>query len=428
MICRIQAARCLRRGAMAALLVSVAAGAVHAETSALGAGVAGLLEHARVHNPAFAADSAVAAAARERVEPAGALPDPRFQVELMDITNAMRGGSTTLLPGEVGETRYRIIQPLPGWGKRSLSAQAASVRAEQAHANRDAAWRDLAAAIERAWLRYYAADREAVLNRDGLALLRDLEEITLSRYRLGLLPQQAVLRAQREISAQRLKLIAVEQRRRGEAAALNALLGRAPDGELAAPLAPESLPAARDLASLMARVRAEHPAILAEARGIDAARLERDRTWRDRYPDFGIGLTHNRPRGGSDSWDVMLEVTIPLQQSSRRAREREAALMVTAADAKHAAAAAKLLGELGTAYAAFDSGGETLRLLRGGLLPQVEATRDATRAAFANDRAEFDAVLDAEQQLVETRLAILRADIETRMAMSEIERLVGDMP
>ncbi|MCK0506494.1 TolC family protein [Aromatoleum anaerobium] len=394
----------------------------------LGADLAGLIEYARVNNPAFAVDRAEADAARERVEPAGALPDPSFQVELMDFTNRMRGGPTTLVPGEVGETRYRVIQPLPAWGKRELAERAAGARADQAEAARDAAWANMAAEIKAAWLRYYAADREAGLNRDALALLQSLEEITLSRYRLGLLPQQAVLRAQREITSQRLALVGVEQRRRGTASALNALLGRAPGSALAAPQEPPPLPQAVALAPLVERTRATHPAIAAEARGIDAARFERDRTWRDRYPDFSVGLTNNRPRGGEGSWDVMFEVMIPLQQSARRAREREAALMVTAADQRRAAAEARLLGELGSAYAAFTSGHETLQLLRGTLTPQAEATRDATRAAFSTGRVDFDTVLEAERQLVDTRMALLQADVDTRLALAEIEKLAGEQP
>ncbi|NMG29988.1 TolC family protein [Aromatoleum evansii] len=407
---------------------SLGTGLAYGQSAALGTDAAGLIEQARLNNPAFAVDRAEAAAARERVGPAGALPDPNFQIELMDFTNTMRGGSTTLVPGEVGETRYRIIQPLPGWGKRDLAAQAAGARADQAGANRDAAWLNLTAEIKAAWLRYYAADREAVLNRDGLALLQSLEEITLSRYRLGLLPQQAVLRAQREITSQRLALVGIEQRRRSMASALNALLGRAPGSELAPPQDPAPLPQALALAELVERARATNPMIAAEERGIEAARIERDRTWLDRYPDFSVGLTNNRPRGGEQSWDVMFEVMIPLQQSARRAREREAALMVTAADAKRAAAESKLLGELATAYAAYSSGHETLQLLRGTLMPQAEATRDATRTAFATGRVDFDTVLEAERQLVDTRMAMLQADIDTRMALAEIEKFAGELP
>ena len=72
-----------------------------AEDAALGASLDELLAYARQHNPELAAQRLEAEAARERIAPASALPDPKFQVELMDFTNAMSGGSTSLLPGEV---------------------------------------------------------------------------------------------------------------------------------------------------------------------------------------------------------------------------------------------------------------------------------------------------------------------------------------
>ncbi|NMG29012.1 TolC family protein [Aromatoleum evansii] len=392
----------------------------------LGADIAGLLQHARGTNPAFAAQRAETAAARERVDSAGALPDPNFQVELMDFTNEMRGGGTTLVPGQVGETRYRFIQPLPGWGKRELQTRTAAAKADEATARLDAEWLDLALTIKQAWLRYYAADREAALARESLALLGGLEEATLARYRQGLAPQQAVLRAQREITSQRLAQVGIEQRRRAAAAALNGLLARAPHEPLAAPAEPSALPAVLPLPALVERARANNPALSADAHAIEAARLERERTWADRYPDYSIGLTNNRPRGEDQSWDLMFEVMIPLQQSARRAREREAAHMVAAADAKREATASRLGGEIGSAWAAFTSAQETQRLLRGTLLPQAQATRDATRSAFETGRVDFDAVLEAERQLVDTRMSLLQAEVEAHMALFEIEKLVGE--
>ncbi|MDO9599328.1 MAG: TolC family protein [Azoarcus sp.] len=398
-----------------------------ADSPSLGASLPALLEHARLHNPAFAAERAEAEAARERIGSAGALPDPRFQIELMDVTNTMRGGGTTLLPGQVGETRYRIVQPLPAWGTRELDSRAAEARAGRADAGREAAWVELAAELKAAWLRYYAAEREAALNRDALALLQGLEETTLSRYSLGLLPQQAVLRAQREITTRRLAQVAVAQKRSGAVAALNALLARPADEALAVPLDPPALPETPVFSRIAERARAFNPALAGEAIGADVARLERDRTWRDRYPDVSIGLTNNRPRGGEDSWDVMLEVMIPLQQSARRSREREAEYRVTAADARRAAAQTKLQGELGRAHAAFAAGRDSLRLLRGTLLPQAAATRDAARSAFSTGQVDFDTVLEAEGQLIDIRMQALETELETRLALAELEKLAGDL-
>lgn len=415
----------LRAALLCALLAGAPAGA--ADPAELpGRDVGSLLEMARQANPAFAAERHDADAARERVGAAGALPDPRFQIELMDATNTMRGGGTSILPGEVGETRYRILQELPGWGKRDLQKQAGEARAGQAAAALDGAWLELATTVKSAWLRYYGADREAALLRESLTLLGGLEDAALARYRQGLLPQQAVLRAQREITTERLAQVGIEGRRRGAVAALNALLARSPDAPLAAPAEPPPLPAELDAAQLVARARANNPAVTADSRAIDAARAERESVWADRYPDYAIGLTNNRPRGGTESWDLMFEVMIPLQQAPRRAREREAERMLAAADARRAATLSRLDGEIGAALATFTTNRDTVNLIDGTLLPQTRATRDAARAGFEAGRLEFDAVLEAERQLVSVRSERLRADIEARMALYELEKLVGE--
>ncbi|WEN43036.1 hypothetical protein CKCBHOJB_02637 [Thauera sp. GDN1] len=427
----VAACRVPRTAALAlALALTLAGGSAWGQGSpddpVLGSTAQALIEHARQSNPGFAAARAEASAARERVTPAGALPDPSFEVELMDATNTMNGRSASLLPGQVGETRYRITQPLPGWGKRELAVKAAEAQATQADATRDAAWAELAAKIEALWLRYYAADRERVLNREALTLLQGLEELSLARYELGLLPQQAVLRMQREITAQRLALVEIEQRRKGLATGLNGLLRRPHDAPLAAPAEPPPLPEGLRPGSLFEAAASANPEVQVAANGIDVARAERERTYRDRLPDFAVGVTNNRPDEGKSSWDVMFEVMIPLQQSSRRAREREAEYMLLAAEARREDARARASGELGIAWSMYAQGRETLRLLAHTLLPQAQATRDASRAALASGTVDFDSVIEAERQLIDIRMRQLQTELETRLALTEIRKLTGE--
>jgi len=393
--------------------------------STFGANIEELIEYARRNHPAFAAERAEVAAARERIVPAGALPDPTVGVELMDFGNAMRDRSASLVPGQVGETRYQISQPLPGWGKRERAAQAAEARAGQAAAVRDAAWFELAAQIESTWLRYYAARRDLELNRQGLTLLQRLEELGLKRFELGLVPQQAVLRTQREITAQRVALLEAEQRGKGLVAALNGLLARPPQAPLAAPSEPLPLPERLEGAALFDAVRARNPEVQTSTAGIEVARAERERTYRDRLPDFRVGLRNDRPYEGKSSWALMFEVMVPLQQESRRAREREAEYMISAAESRRADAEARASGELGRVWSAFASNRDSLRLLERTLLPQALATRDAARAALANGKVDFDSVIEAERQLIDIRTKALQAELEARLALVEIERITG---
>lgn len=411
------------------LLLALASGGASSQgapdPSVLGSTAETLIDHARQSNPGFAVVRAETFAARERVTSAGELSDPTFAVELMDATNSMNGRPASLLPGEVGVTSYRISQPLPGWGKRDLAVNAARAQATRADAIQDKAWNSLAANIEILWLRYYAADRELSLNRETLALLYGLEELGLARYGLGLLPQQAVLVAQREISVRRLEIVRLEQLRRGLQAEINGLLGRSHDASLVAPADPAPIPDQMEFSALSEAVVRANPELNAANVGLDVARVERKLTYRDRFPDFAVGVRNNRPYESKASWDVMFEVMIPLRQSNRRAKEREAEYLLMAAEARLEDARARASGELGVAWSRYTQGRESLRLLDHALLPQARATRNTGRAALSSGKVDFDSVIMAERQLIDIRTRRLQTELDTRLALTEIKKLTG---
>ena len=70
--------------------------------------------------------------------------------------------------------------------------------------------------------------------------------------------------------------------------------------------------------------------------------------------------------------------------------------------------------------------GQTLRLLDHTLLPQAQATRDASRAALASGMVDFDSVIEAERQLIDIRTRRLQTELETRLALAEIKKLTGE--
>ena len=74
----------------------------------------------------------------------------------------------------------------------------------------------------------------------------------------------------------------------------------------------------------------------------------------------------------------------------------------------------------------FSSGRDSLRLLEHTLLPQALATRDASRAALASGSVDFDSVIEAERQLIDVRMKALQTELDTPLALSEIERLAGE--
>jgi len=258
-----------------------------------------------------------------------------------------------------------------------------------------------------------------------LSLLDAIEKLVLTRYGVGLVPQQDALRAQSELTSVKIELVEAQRRQRDNAARLNALLARDGDAPLAEPAQLPTAPASVSYRQLLEQIRTRSPEISRERFGVAAASKSKELTWLNRYPDFAVGLTNNRPYNAADNWELMVGVTIPLQQSSRRAQEREAERRLEAAQTRVVAAETRLAGRLGETLAAFDANRDKARLLRDTLLPQARATFDAAQSGYESARVNFNTLLDAERQILRTRLALLDADVETAVRLAELELLAG---
>lgn len=414
------------------LILSLVVGAVGAQPaspdrSAPGADVESLLNYARERNPEFASMRAEARAAQERIYPAGALADPMFTTELRDITNGGES-SATLLPGRVGSTRYIVSQALPWWGKRDLRRDVASAAALEAQGRAALTWNEIAMRVKSAHASRYQLHQTLRLTEEIDALLQRLEAVARSRYANGLAPQADVIRVQTERTMVQSELLQLRAETRTAQAQVNALLTRGPDAVLAEPVRLRPLPAdaALAFAALSERLRAANPDLAIEAARLQGAERSRELTYRNRYPDFNLSVAPIQTRNRIADWELMFEVNIPLQQTSRRHQEREAEAMVEAASTRQSAVLQRAIGELGSRLAALQAARDTEALVASGLLPQAQATLESALAAYETGRVDFATLLDAQRQLRQARVAAVKAQADARMRLAEIERLIGE--
>jgi outer membrane protein, heavy metal efflux system len=185
-----------------ALQCALAAGPARAQDGAdvPGADLESLLALARAHNPELAGMRFEALAAQQRVEQADALPDPRFKLELQDVTK-MGAQSPALWPADAGSTRYTFTQELPWFGTRVLRREQAQAALQGADAQAQSAWLEVAARIKLAYVQRYFLQRRVQLSLEVLGLVQRLEQLARTRYAGGLAPQQDAIRAQTEQSA-----------------------------------------------------------------------------------------------------------------------------------------------------------------------------------------------------------------------------------
>jgi len=414
-------------GLIAVLLVVGASVAAQASEEMPGASVESLLSLAKQSNPEYASMRFEAQAAAERVAPAGALMDPKLRIEWMDITR-MGEQSPTLLPANVGSTRYTLMQDIPWFGKRDLKKGIAVQEAQASEGKALGTWAELAARIKTLQAQRYYLRGNTKLTQEILDLMARLEQVAQSRYAGGLAMQQDVIRAQVEQTNMRNELVALESESLQVDARLNALLARPATAALAPPESLRPLPAQAQLDSavLEQRVRSRNPQLFVEEARIQSAEKNRDLTYRNRYPDFTLGISPTQTQTSVKEWGVMLEVNIPLQQSSRRAMEREAEAMLSAARSRKEAAANQVLAELAQNLAAIEAARRTEALAMSSLLPQAQLTFSSALASYENGKLDFATLLDAQRQIRQAKQSQIKAQLEAQMRLAEIEKLLGE--
>ncbi len=414
----------MKRPLLVGLLLAVALPAAAAEPLP-GANVESLLAIAREGSPDLRMVRLEAEAAQERIGPAGALPDPFLRVELENIT---RNGTqnATLSPSRVGDTKYLLAQPLPFWGKRDLKREIAAAEAEQAGGRAADTWAEVAGRIKGLYAQYWLTHRVLKLTRENIALSRQLEQIAQVRYASGLAAQQDAIRAQVERSTLDSDVVGMEAEYHHLSTFINAMLARHTDAPLAEPNALRPLPARLDAGRLSERLLARNPQLAIEAARLDGAGKSRDLAYRNNFPDFIVGVQPMQVGDRVDAWTLMLEMNIPLQQGSRRSQEREAERMLEAAAARKEALGHRLHGELSGAVANLEAARMTEDITRNRLLPQAELTFRSALAGYETGKVDFATLLDAQRQIRNARLALLRAQASQQQRLADIERLLGE--
>ncbi|MBL8413263.1 MAG: TolC family protein [Propionivibrio sp.] len=394
---------------------------------AIGRTVDSLLDYARSTNPDYASMRYEADAAIERVVPAGALPDPRFRMELQDITK-FGEQNATLNPSRVGSTKYTVLQEIPWYGKRDLKREIAELEAEGAQGRVRGTWTEITAKLKIAHAQLYILHRNEQLTREILDLMVRLEKIAQIRYAGGLAMQQDAIRAQVEQTGMRNDLIMLENEGNMLRARINALLARPSSARLANPevLRPIPAPAKLDYATLEDRVRGRNPQLFTEEARIKAAEKSRELTYKNRYPDFALAISPIQYQNAVKEWEVMIEFNIPLQQTSRRAMERESESMLSAARSRKEATSNQILGELAENLSGIEAARRTESLTTNSLLPQAELTFNSALASYENGKVDFATLLEAQQQIRKARQIQIKAQAEAQIRLADIEKLLGE--
>ncbi len=373
--------------------------------------------------PAIAAMEARLEAARERIAPAGALPDPAFELMIQNE------GFPDWTVGEMPMSMIgpQLSQAIPFPGKRSARREAARAEARVGEQELEALRRAVAREVRVAYAQVYALDREAASLDAGRELLDLLAETVAQRQRVGESDQEAMLKTRLARSRLEERARDLVAERAMAVAALNGLLDLpvdAPFGVVA------SLPRFAAPSAAWDSLALKGAAELAVREAEAAAAVMRLRAARaDARPDFmagaGVGL-----RGSMDPVVTLrLGMELPLWSGSKqRPLVRAAQAEEEAARADLRQARAGVRAEAARLLADFQRAEEQILRYEESFLPQTSLAFQAARSAYLAGRGDFSTVLEDMNLWLEARAGLARREADRFAVLARLDALTAPAP
>ena len=419
-----------------------------------------LLRRALATSPIIRAAAARLDAARHRVPPASAWPDPRLTAGIQNeplgkepATLSAHGTPTSSSgPDPMTMRMVAVSQTIPYPGKLRLSRSIAEAEAEVADAALDATRRQVVRDVKSAYYELAFLDRALTVVDENQATLATLIRTTESGFSVGQTSQRDVLEARTDATRLAETASSLLEQRRAALARLNALLDRASDAPLEHAAIPEAvrraavgdsskdirfasaalgaraadspLPALTELQEEAVRRSPElreHEAMIAA----QTARLELAR--KGSLPDFDVAVEYGQ-RGGNlpDMLSATVSVPIPLHKRQNQDELTAAAASTLASlHAEHGARVNALQADVARLVSQLEGERTQLALYRKAILPQGRAALASATTSYTVGKIALSGVLESQTSLFTYETDYDRALTDFATNLAELERVVG---
>ncbi len=376
---------------------------------------------ARENNPALQAARSSARAAAERISPAGALPDPRLSLGLMNrpLDGFGTGQAMTM-------DQLELSQTFPWPGKLGFARERATHLSRAGSLSADEAELQLESRVTVLYYELAYMDRALAVMGDTRELLRDFFKVSQSRYATGEGLQQDVLQAQVAIARMTGDITVMQQDRQAMAARFNAQLGRdamAPVGTLLLPAPGDPLPAGDSLFAIAVHKR---PALAAASERVEAARAGYRAARRALYPDLMVSVAYGQRPQFDDMVSIMVGVSLPIWAGKRQLPlRREMAAMQAGEEAMAQDLANETFAQLTEQRAEAERARDLAELYRTAILPQAHAAVESALSAYRVGRVDFQTLIQNELTVNRYEVDAIRYAASWQQAMARIQALLG---
>jgi len=361
---------------------------------------------------------------KERIRPAGALPDPMLSLMLSNVpTDDFSFSKDPMTSKGIG-----FIQAIPFPGKLSLKEEIARLEAVQASDRVESVQNSIRYRVKRDFF-LLMENREVIrLTEKNKALLQELLAVANTKYAVGRAPQQDLFKAQVEISRMERTLIALRKKDVELLADLNTLRSRPVDTPVEIPsfyAMPEVLLREPELLEI---ARSSNPDLKREADSTSQKETALKLARKQILPDFQIGAEYMN-RDFMDEPDMVtakVMMSVPLWHARKQDKEVEASIRdVSTAKSSYRNTWNAVQNRIREITADIAALRESLSLFDTGLLPQARESVNASLAAYQVGQVEFASVLMGQVSLYQHEIDREKTAEGLRIRTADLELVVG---
>jgi outer membrane protein, heavy metal efflux system len=316
----------------------------------------------------------------------------------------------------------------PGMGKLRAAGEQAAAASQGGYFAFKAASLESAYDVKRTYYRLYFLEEKIRVNRENLALVKDLEQLARTQNEVGKATLQDVLRAQIEQSRLNNEILNLADSREPLLAQFKAALGLGPDDP--APPVPakfESTPLDVAADKLLEKALAENLRLKAMSADVHAAEAAIRLAYKARMPDTSIGVMADAKMNPTlyRPWGT---VSIPLWRDKLAAQVAEAQANKRAGEARLSAEQISLAVDIAERSFVYRETTRNLELLQNELLPKQRQSLELARSSYLSGQVDFLNLTDTEQTLLRFDLDQVEARTQRELSLAELSLIMQGMP
>jgi outer membrane protein TolC len=360
---------------------------------------------------------------------AGSLEDPKLSLGVLNLPV----DSFSFEQEPMTQKQVALSQKFPWFGKLDLQTQKAVIKALRQQAVLEAKRLELVRQVAGDYFELTFVDRSLEINGELAEIVKQLLQVSETRYATGQGLQQDVLQAQVELGRLTDERIELQKRRRILEDRLNGLMNREAYSIVQpaeAAYADETL----EKESLLAATLERNPLLKIRQADVDLAALEIDLAEKDYWPDMDVRVAYGQReedrtgRGLPDFFSAAVTFNIPLWQKNRQDSKLAAAKAGYQAALKaYRNVASRLPYQLDALITEVNDTQANYEFYTKALMLQADHWAQAATSAYEVGKVEFNTMINARINLLRFEQQALRYRKTVLQKRAEIGELSGTL-